>query len=524
MKSIFSRRLALALWLLLCLNAPSFGALPASGVWEVRAATGSDNNGGGIDAATVVTDYSQQAAAQLSETDLATTGVVTTLTSATGGFTAAMVGNFIHITSGTNFTPGWYEVTARASTNSVTLDRAPSTAAGSAGVGALGGALATLSNATGLAGAMVASNKAFVTGTTFTATTATAISFAQTVAATAAATPATRLIGYGVTRGDGTHAAVTLQTNTGQNGITTTGANFWIEQIDVDCASLGTSVGFQLSGQSAMLTRCKVVNFSLAGVSMGAILQTCTNCEIANGISPAVFGIGGNAGSALAIRQNFVHDNACPGIKAANYSTINFNLITNNSGGSSDGIQFGVGDIILNNTIHNSGGNGLKNLAASDSAIIILNNILTNNGGYGVNFSTGTALPASAYYDGNAYFNNTSGSRNLMDSIAGFFGVNPYTNTRDVILSASPYVGPTTGSTANFALNNMAGAGAACRGKGSPGTWPGNTGSTGFLDFGAVQSRGGIYRNPPMAKPPKPKHKVLKRALIRLRGRDWVAS
>src|SRR5437667_9506862 len=119
-------------------------ALSASTVWEVRQATGNDNNGGGFVVGASGTDYSQQTTAQLSLTDLATTGVVTTLTSVTGGFTSAMVGNIIHIISGTNFTAGFYQITVFTNSNTVTLDRAPTTAAGVSGTGSVGGALATI--------------------------------------------------------------------------------------------------------------------------------------------------------------------------------------------------------------------------------------------------------------------------------------------------------------------------------------------------------------------------------------------
>ena len=91
-------------------------------------------NGGGY-------DYSQQAGAQLTLTDLACVAASTTLTSATGGFTALMVGNVLQITSGTNDLPGWYEITAYTSTNQVTIDRTCASGGDmSAATGSVGGA------------------------------------------------------------------------------------------------------------------------------------------------------------------------------------------------------------------------------------------------------------------------------------------------------------------------------------------------------------------------------------------------
>lgn len=120
--------------------------LSANTVWELRT-DGDDNNGGGFVTGASGSDYSQQAAAQLTVTDAATSGTtVTTLTSATGGFTSAMVGSIIHLYSGTNLTAGWYEITAYTDTNTVTLDRAPDDGVGgvSAATCKVGGALASI--------------------------------------------------------------------------------------------------------------------------------------------------------------------------------------------------------------------------------------------------------------------------------------------------------------------------------------------------------------------------------------------
>jgi hypothetical protein len=68
------------------------------------------------------TDYSQQAAAQLSLTDIATDATGMTLTSTVGGFTSAMKNNIIFLTEG-SATEGWYRVVGVTSTNIITIDR-----------------------------------------------------------------------------------------------------------------------------------------------------------------------------------------------------------------------------------------------------------------------------------------------------------------------------------------------------------------------------------------------------------------
>jgi len=73
-------------------------------------------------------------------TDLAMAQDSTTLASETGGFTAAMVGEKIYISAGTNFIVGWYTIATHVDTNEVTLDKTAATVgAGSEGIGAMGG-------------------------------------------------------------------------------------------------------------------------------------------------------------------------------------------------------------------------------------------------------------------------------------------------------------------------------------------------------------------------------------------------
>ncbi len=107
--------------------------------WELRS-TGATTNGGGFYDSNPGTsvDYSQQDAAQLSLSDIATDGAGTGVSSVTGGFTAAMEGNCMYI-SGSGFTTGWYQITAYTDTNNVTIDRSAG-ATQTGGTGNVGGA------------------------------------------------------------------------------------------------------------------------------------------------------------------------------------------------------------------------------------------------------------------------------------------------------------------------------------------------------------------------------------------------
>lgn len=107
--------------------------------WEIRTTGAATNGGGFIDSnpGTSV-DYSQQDAAQLALSDIATDGAGTGVSSTTGGFTAAMEGNCIYI-AGAGFTTGWYQITGYTDTNTITIDRSAG-ASQSGGTGNVGGA------------------------------------------------------------------------------------------------------------------------------------------------------------------------------------------------------------------------------------------------------------------------------------------------------------------------------------------------------------------------------------------------
>jgi len=455
-------------------------AITAAAVGEVRQATGNDNWGGFFIAGASGTDRSQaNAAFVVIDNSTITTSITTNVITFTGGYTptAADIGNVVQMLTGTNVTAGFYNITAQTSTTWTVNGNVVTSGTTTNATGNMGGALATL---TKLSGAMLASNKAYGTGNFISTATTT---FAQAVANTSAAAPPTRLIGYGSTRGDTTHLTVTLSTNTGLTGLKATGNAFFFEQCDVNGSSLGTSSGIT-TFTSGFVIRCKVTNCTTAGITLGTS-ASAVECE-ATGNSGANGAITGSGNTTGLVTRCFVHDNTSLGINLGSGFACTYNIVCNNSGASSDGIFFSSVTSILNNTVHNNGRDGLRG-ATSQLGMTIRNNLLTSNGGFGLNLDNAAALPAAYQYDGNAYYSNTSGARNNADSTAGIYGVNPYTNTMDVTLSGSPYVGPTTGTSANFALNNTAGAGAACRASGTPGTWPGNTGTTGFLDMGAVQ-------------------------------------
>jgi hypothetical protein len=188
-------------------------ALSSNTVWEIRS-DGSDDNGGGFVHGASGTDYSQQAGAQLTVTDAVTSGSgVATLTSATGGFTAAMVGNVLRLHSGTNLTAGWYQITGYTDVNTVTLDRAPDN--GNGGVSGatckVGGALASIGV---LNQCMVGGNAVWIRSGSYTITTSSEASGGPFDLGNLGGDDVA-ISGYGTVRGDGGRPTITVQSGVG---------------------------------------------------------------------------------------------------------------------------------------------------------------------------------------------------------------------------------------------------------------------------------------------------------------------
>ncbi len=488
------RHTLLKIWLIAFLLLPSAGfpALSSATVWEVRASGAgvSDNNGGAaVGGIAGEVDRSQQNGPQVAIDNSAITTTITanviTFTGSHYTVLAGDVGNIVHMLTGTNVTAGWYQISSVGTglngtwtvTGAVNL---PTSGTTTNATGNMGGALLTLSK---LAGAMIASNKAYVTGA-FTSTTTN--TFAQNVAQPASATPYTRLIGYGAARGDTGHATLTLSTNTGLTGIACTGLGFSVEQVDVDCGSLGTSTGISQIGFSRVINS-KISNFTVFGLSNTAGENGLFFlCEVTGGTAAASWAVDVTSGTASVVQCN-VHDNVSPGIFITSNCWAIGNLVTNNSGASSDGIKCSNAWGVINNTVHGNGRNGIQ-FTDVLGPIICKDNLLTSNAGWGINDTSNTE-PATYWIDGNAFYNNTLGTINNFSKVTGIDSVTPYTFALNITLSVSPFIGPTTGSTANFGLNNAATGGRLCRGKGVLPTWPGNTGTTGFADLGAAQHK-----------------------------------
>jgi hypothetical protein len=312
-------------------------------------------NGGGY-------DYSQQAAAQLTLTDLACAAASTTLTSATGGFTALMVGNVIHIVSGTNDAPGWYEITAYSDTNTVTIDRTCATGGDmSAATGSVGGAweFGTAVD-DDFFEAKVAGNITYIKSGTHA-------TLGETIAASPAGTGALliRVIGYDMSRaarptGDN-QPLIQCGANTFQVG----SASWWaLENLR------GTGTGsyvFYYSGSNGYFYNCKATNSSgFAGriAFQGVSASSCyfIACE---GIST-----NGPAFSTGVFVHCYAHDSV------TTFTGGTLMLFCVSDAGSTYGANQ-VSGLTMNNTFYGNG-TGLY-ISGTTTMSIVINNIFDGN-------------------------------------------------------------------------------------------------------------------------------------------------
>lgn len=406
-------------------------------IYEIQTG-GDDDNGGGYIEGSGTTDYSQQTAAQLSAADGATSGTgVTTFTSATGGFTAAMVGNIVHIWdagAGSNITDGWYEITAHTDTNTVTLDRAPDDGVGgvSGATFRVGGCLATpgiLSDIWTTAGSSTSEQCAYVKSGTYTISTTTAGAGGPIVLAGGSFS----IKGYGSTREDnGTSPIWSAGAQTSFVMWTTSGGGvadpiYW-HNIEFDGNS-GSGVTLQDSTRASYYN-CTAHHFSATPFEGFVHVRCHSYSNTGNGFGGAI------SDAHLCVS----HDNTALGFDTR-YS--NYGCIAYSNG--SHGFGGGNGTRSLYCHAYDNASSGFE-LGANQGRHAI-GCVAISNGAYG--FSAGADCAMLDCY----HYNNTSGGVN--------YGTDPQNHTaRFTALTGDPY---TDAANDDFTLNNTAGAGAVLR-------------------------------------------------------------
>lgn len=382
-------------------------AISAACAWEVRStATAGNLNGGGFVAGGGGTDYSQQDAAQYNFTDLAATsatGASPSVTSASHNFVAADVGNLIHITAGTNWTVGWYQIVSVAA-NAATLDRAcASVASPTAGTYYVGGAISLGTSGTHSDSVFFAApqpgNTIHMKLGTYSPPNALSAGTAGTTA------NVTKLIGYQSARGDTPTTAATRPTmNSGANGMTFA-ASWEVRNVNFT----NTATNSVTTGNNSKFINCRAIN-SGTTTSQNAFVTSnqaiLFNCEA---ISYRGNGISTSSNTFVTIDSCYIHESdigiTC-GITGSQVSVLNCIIegcVTKaiNLSGAITGRA-----LIRGNTLYgaeNKRGTAVS-IATGSNNISLINNII-----YG--FTTGVShadAQTIGFDEYNNYSNNTA--------------------------------------------------------------------------------------------------------------------
>ena len=419
-------------------------ALASATVWEVRTA-GNDTNGGGFVTGASGSDWSQQDAARTGAdvTDISVTDAVaagtTTITSATANFDTTIVGNIVYFEGGTGAIAAvWRQVTARASSTSITIDAAIASSTGM--TMNIGGALAS----PGMAGASaVSGNTIYIKAGTYTITSAST----NISGGCFAATTSKIIEGYQTTRGDlGTKPLLQASGISTFTLVSCTGAASSVKNIRADGAGLTSSKAFTIR---EMCFNCVAENCT-NGAFTENIRSTWNRC-VATGCSTVAPFLTGMFIDCIA------HDNTVTGFSMTSNDIVLRCISDSNSGASSDGFSLSLdGGVISNCVAYNNGRDGIR---ISDDGITVENCIAEGNAGTGIllNGAIDNALLIH-----NATYNNTTAGINVGTG-KGVLNLNPVAGSASFFTDAAG---------ADFTLNNTAGGGAAARGAGYPGTMP----------------------------------------------------
>lgn len=417
-------------------------AISASGVYEVQAG-GNDANGGGFVTGASGTDYSllggKRTGADI--TNISTTDAVavgtTTITSVTGNFTSALIGNIVYFQGGTgSIAATRRQVISVASATSITVD---AVIAASTGMTMnIGGAL--ISPSIAASAANIAGQLVYIKAGTY--------SIVSAVTATAggclSTTAGTFYVGYSTNRTTtNTDTRPLLQLSSVSSAtIHNSTSNALFSNIEFDGASQTTSrYAANVNGQ---FLNCLFRNFTAANAA------TCTRCY-GTGCSAAVFGGVSYACEASANTATPFTGNS---FKCVSYS---------NTGASTNGFTQASAIVAINCFSYANGNHGFN--AGTTGAMMCINCYAEGNTGRGFNGSASNLINCSAY-------NNTAGASTSINLNLGFI-----TPTGSAFTNAAGN---------DFTLNNTSGAGALLRAAGYPATFNAS-GSVDKSDIGALQ-------------------------------------
>lgn len=419
-------------------------AITGTAVWEIRTtATAGNVNGGFYKPGATGTDFSQQNAAQYNLTGGTSSGAGAVILHASAA--NDMVGNGLHLISGTNATAGWYEIISVSVGVSITVDRSCTTGVGAAIVANIGGALSMSSATDGTAlSALVPFNTVWIKAGTYTAG---ANWNMQAIAGTAAGGDC-HFKGYNTTRGDNPTGTNRPLINMNSNLILW-GAGWNIAHISVYGPSVNDSFGIFGTAGSTRITNCRMVNTSTGANHPALVLNTLTTiigCEIVS-----YFGMGVNLSATAGVQflNCYFHDSVYGIYDVYNGAAVPIQVTGCTFVNVQNGLYFGAASasgnyLVTNNTFY--GGETVKIGTALNFITSTIQTRLTaiNNIFYGMSSAISFAASLNGNVeDHNTFFNNTTDRTNIgtgAHSITlnpGFTSVGQYVNTGTVTSSGS---------------------------------------------------------------------------------------
>lgn len=471
---------------LLLFSFSAWSAVTPATIWEMRVA-GTTTSGGGFDStiASAGTDMSifdnknaaactscQSATVNISTAD-AVTNNTTTVTSASGNFSAALIGNTIYLAGG-GTTTGWYQVTAVGGSTSITVDRATGGAGGSSQTMNIGGAVGGGASLTTLE---IATNGAQPGNILYVKAGAWVVTTTQTFSLTGTVTAPYVYIGYTTTRSDG--GMTTVQTATNSVSIfNITGGHHKFNNFIAERTAGTTVKGFVITVGGAILRHTKALNTTSSGYEVG---NASTNAVIFDSWATGVSGSGGylvtSAGAESPViigataNANSVNGFVFAGSDGSR--VICERCVSVNNTGSANGFNVsGTQTVVITNSV--AYGNAAAGVAiTSIGSLVLLNNIFYNNTTYGVNsaidYTGGGGL--THMFDYNAFGANGTAPR-----------LNVSAGAHAVSLAADPFV-DCGNATPNCALD--ASGKTELQSFGFPGIL--QSGGTGYSSIGALE-------------------------------------
>lgn len=399
-------------------------------------------------------DYSQSASPGIVYTDMAVGGTNTQYTSALNPVGPNVVGNIISVTSGTGFTVQRVQI-ASVSGTTATVDKTLGGTSLTGGNGGMGGALATIAKTYTLASTGVI---VWVKSGTY------ALSAAMDLRASAP----TYLFGYSVTRGDDVFACAILTCNFSSGAAIRTSATSLVKNIEVAKGS-GTTVRGFWAEQGCIYYQCKATNCDDMGFYSNftgpQYYYSCWASGCTSSTSGAFFAnilshYVGCVATSSGATSGFLSTAACTYI----------DCVSDGTTGPNHGISTVAGSLVHGCWARANANAGADGIYMNGIIAGVSNSIAIGSGRDGIHvlaFTSGTSLVLNC-----ATFGNGA-------------GVGGGTMTRGLVaLSGDPSVNSASG---NYAPNNTAGTGAACRAAGFPAKL-GNQLTASYPDIGPAQS------------------------------------